>query len=149
MLFKKKNNTLAANFKKKNCCQKRILSNIFFFCQNQSFASFFNLAPETSDVNWMNVILFTTVKVSECKLRPFEHAQSMSKWPAGLGFVGKIINYLCHLLSPFPRGLWKDLEGSSTFLLLMLLMHINRLGFVQSLVWNFTCMLICMLRQLY
>ena len=37
-----------------------------------------------------------------------------------IGYVGNIINYLCHLPDPFPRGLWKDLEGSSTFLPLML-----------------------------
>ena len=66
--------------------------------------------------------------MSKCKLRPFEHTQSMSKWPEGLGYIGNIINYLCHLPAPFPRGLWRDLEGSSIFLLIMLLMHIDRLG---------------------
>ena len=44
-----------------------------------------------------------------------------------IGYVGNIINYLCHLPDPFPRGLWKDLEGSSTFLPLMLLMYIDRI----------------------
>ena len=44
-----------------------------------------------------------------------------------IGYVGNIINYLCHLPAPFPRGLWKDLEGSSTFLPLMLLIHIDRI----------------------
>ena len=71
--------------------------------------------------------------MSECKLGPFEHAQSMSKWPAGLGYIGNIINYLLNLPAPFPRGLYKDLEGSRTFLPLMLSMHIDRLGLFSHL----------------
>ena len=39
-------------------------------------------------MSWMDVALFTTVKVFIDKLRPFEYAQSMSKWPAGLVYVG-------------------------------------------------------------
>ena len=54
--------------------------------------------------------------------------KACKKWPVGLAYIGNIINYLWHLPDPFPRGLWKELEGSSTFLPLMLLMHINRLG---------------------
>ena len=57
----------------------------------------------------------------------------MSKCPAILAYIGNIINYLWHLFAPFPRGLWKDLEGSSTFLPLMLLMHIDRLGLFSNL----------------
>ena len=82
--------------------------------------------------------------MSECKLRPFECAQSMSKCPAGLGYVGSIINCLCHLTVPFPRGLWKDLEGSSLFLPLMLSMYINGLGLVSYLyVYLFNCITTC------
>ena len=83
------------------------------------------------DVSWMNIILFTTIKLSENKLRPFEHTQSMSKWPTGLVYVGNIINYLLYLLA--PRGIEVDLEGSSTFLTLILSMHIDRLGLVTHL----------------
>ena len=71
--------------------------------------------------------------MSKCKSGPFEHAQSMSKWPAGSAYVGNFINYLLYLPDPFLRGLCIDLEGSSTFLLLMLLMHIDRLGLFSHL----------------
>ena len=70
------------------------------------------------------------IKVSKCKLGPFEHAQSMFKQPTRLGYIGNIINYLFNLLYFFPRGLWKDQEGSSTFLPLTLLMHIDRFRLV-------------------
>ena len=73
-------------------------------------------------------MLLTTVKVSECKLRPFEYTQSMSRQPAGLVYIGNTINYCSYLLAPFPRGL--EVEGNSIFLLLMLLMHIDILGLV-------------------
>ena len=79
--------------------------------------------------------------MSECKLGPFEHAQSMSKWPTGLGYIGNIINYLWKLPDTFPRGLYKDLEGSRTFLPLMLSMHINRLGLFSHL---YGTLLICL-----
>ena len=49
--------------------------------------------------------LLAIVKVSEHKLGLFEHAQSMSKQPAGLVYIGNIINYLFFLPAPFPRGL--------------------------------------------
>ena len=67
-------------------------------------------------------------EVSEHKLGPFEHAQSMSKWPERWAYIGNFINYLSYLPDPFPRGRGIDLEGSSTFLPLILSMHINRLG---------------------
>ena len=78
-----------------------------------------------NDVSWMDEMLITIVKVSECKLGTFEHTQSMSKWPAGLAYIGSFINYLLYLPDPFLKGLGIDLEGSSTFLPLMLLMDIN------------------------
>ena len=50
------------------------------------------------------------------------------KWPIGLVYIANLINYLWKLLDPFPWGLYIDLEGSSTFLPLMLSMHIDKLG---------------------
>ena len=72
-------------------------------------------------------------KVSKCKSGPFEHAQSMSKWPTGLAYAGSFINYLLYLPDPFPRGLCIDLEGGSTFPPLKLLMYIDRLGLFSHL----------------
>ena len=72
------------------------------------------------DINWMDATLLTILKVSECKLRPFEYAQSMIKWPIGLVNIVYFINYFFYLPVPFPRGLEVDLEGSNTFLILML-----------------------------
>ena len=69
----------------------------------------------------------------KCKLRPFEHTQSMSKWPAGLAYIDYSINYLFYFSVPFLRGLCIDLEGSSIFLPLKLLIHINRLGLFRYL----------------
>ena len=62
-----------------------------------------------------------------------EHAQSMSKWPVESVYIGNIYYYPRNLLITFPRGLEVDLEGSSTFLIFMLLMHIDRLGLVSHL----------------
>ena len=73
-----------------------------------------------ADVIWMDIILFTTVKVSKHKLGPFDHTQSMFKQPAGLVYIGNNTNYLLYLLDPFPRGLEVDLEGSSIFPALIL-----------------------------
>ena len=84
-------------------------------------------------MSWMDVTLLTTIKVSECKLGPFDHTQSMPKWPKGLGYVGTIINYLLYLPDPFPTGLEIDLKGSNTLLLFMLFMHIDRLSLVSHL----------------
>ena len=56
----------------------------------------------------------------------------MSKQPTGLAYVGNFVNYLLYLPAPFPRGLEIDLERSSIFLLLKLLMHINGLGLVSK-----------------
>ena len=82
------------------------------------------------DVSWMDIILLITVKLFECKLGPFEYTQSMPKWPPRLVYIGNIIDYPLNLPSPFPKGLEADLEGSSIFLPLMLLIHINSLGLV-------------------
>ena len=71
----------------------------------------------------------TIVKATKCKLGPFDHAISMSKWPTRSVCAGSIIYYLTYLPDPFPRGLKVDLEGSSTFPTLMLSMHIDLLGF--------------------
>ena len=81
----------------------------------------------------MDPILLIAVKIPKCKLGPYEHAQSMSKWPKEVVYIGNINNYLLYLPDPFPRNLEVDLEGSSTFLPLMLPMDIDRLGLVSHL----------------
>ena len=68
----------------------------------------------------MDLALLIIVKVSKCKLRPFEHTQSMSIWPVRSVNIGNIINYLLYLPGLFPRGLDVDLEGINTFLTLIL-----------------------------
>ena len=78
-------------------------------------------------------MLLIAVKVSKCKLEPYEYAQIIFKRPAGSVHAESIINYLFYLLNCFPRGLEVDLEGSSAFLPLMLLMHIAILGLVVHL----------------
>ena len=57
----------------------------------------------------MDTILLIIVKVSEYKLGPFAHTQSMSKWPAGLVYRGNNISYFMYLPTPFPRFLEVDL----------------------------------------
>ena len=52
----------------------------------------------------------------------------MFKRPTGSAYIGSIINYLIYGPAPFPRGLEVELEGSSTFLTLILSLHIDRLG---------------------
>ena len=84
-------------------------------------------------MRWMDAIFLSNNKVSEHKSGPFEDAQSMSKWPTGLVYTVNFINYLSYLPVSFPRDLCIDLEGSSTFLPLMLLMHINILGLFSNL----------------
>ena len=42
--------------------------------------------------------------------------------------IGNITYYPIYLSTPFPRSLEVDLEGSSTFPILMLSMHIDRFG---------------------
>ena len=86
-----------------------------------------------SDVNWMDSIFLSNSKVSECKLGPFEHTQSISNWPIGLVCIGNFINYLLYLPVPFPRGLCIDLGGSSIFLPLTLLIFSDRLGLFSQL----------------
>ena len=57
----------------------------------------------------------------------------MSKQPSRSVYIGNIKYYLIYLPDTFPRGLEVDLEGSSTFLPLLLLMLIDRLGLVSHL----------------
>ena len=66
--------------------------------------------------------------MSESKFRPFKHTQSVYKWPAGYVYIGYIISYLIYLSDPFPKGLERGPDRSSTFSTLIILMHINRLG---------------------
>ena len=68
----------------------------------------------------MDATLLKIVKVSKYILGQFGYAQSLSKRSVGLVYTGNIINYLSYLPDPSPRGLKVDLEGSSTFLPLML-----------------------------
>ena len=74
------------------------------------------------------LVTMITVKVTKHKLRLFEYAVNMSKWPGRSGYIGNIIYYLTHLPDAFPRGLEVDLEGSSTFLIVTIPMNIDRLG---------------------
>ena len=85
-----------------------------------------NLATETSDVNWMNIILLAIIKVSKCKLGSFEYAQSITKWPERLVYIGNIINYLFYFPVPFARGLEIDLEKSGIFPIFILSMDIDK-----------------------
>ena len=89
--------------------------------------------PKTSDVSWMNMILFTIAKVIEHKLKLFEHTQSISKWPVESVYIGDNTCYPTYLLASYPRGPEVDLERSIRFPILMLLMHIYRLGLVSQL----------------
>ena len=92
----------------------------------------------------MGIILFTTIKDSKCKLRPFEHTQSMSKWPTEFVYMGNIINYFIYPPDPFPRGLELDLERSSTFPILILLINIDRLDLFSYLYrYLFNCITMC------
>ena len=105
----------------------------YFFSKNfslrfEGFFSFLNITCETSDVSWMDTTTTAIVKVAKYKSGPFELAESMSKRPAGFVYIGNIVYYLTNLPNPFPRGLEIDLEGSSRFPTVMLLMLINRLS---------------------
>ena len=82
--------------------------------------------------------------MSECKLGPLAHAQSMPKWPTGFVYISNIINYLLYLPAPSPRGLEVALEGSSKLLSLMLSIHIKILGLCSHLYgYLFDCIAIC------
>ena len=81
----------------------------------------------------MDITLLVTIKMSELKLGPFKHAQSMLKWPTGSVYIGNTICCLLYLPAPFPRGLEVDLEGSSTFPTLTLSMYIDKLGLFSHL----------------
>ena len=68
----------------------------------------------------------------------------MSKWPAGLVYIGSIFNHLLYLPAPFPRGIEADLEESSTLLLLTLSMYIYRLGLFTHFYGSlFNCITMC------
>ena len=65
--------------------------------------------------------------------------------PRRIAIKGNVINYLLYFLVPFPRGLCIDLEGSSTFLPLMLSMHTNRLSLFSHLFKTlFNCLSTCL-----
>ena len=81
----------------------------------------------------MDVILSIIVKVFKCKLGLFEHAKSMFKGLKKSVYIVNIICYLIDLFSLFSRDLEIDLKGSSTFLILMLSIHIDRLGLFSHL----------------
>ena len=68
------------------------------------------------------------VKMTKHKSGPFEYAESMPKGPARSVYLGNMIYYLLYLHILLPKGLEADLKGSNTFPILMLLMHIDRLG---------------------
>ena len=96
-------------------------------------------------MSWMDAMFFNNSKISKYKLGLFEQAQSMSKRPPRLAYIGSFINYLLYLPDPFPRGLGIDLEGSSMFLPLALSMHINRLGLFSHLYGTLlNCLSICL-----
>ena len=76
-----------------------------------------------NDVNWMYMTMKTILKVIKCMSGYFEYTVSISKQPAGSVHIGKIIYYFICLPIPFLRGLEVDLEGSSTFPILMLNAH--------------------------
>ena len=65
----------------------------------------------------------------------------MSKQQTRSAYVGNFINYLLYLPDPFPKGLRIDLQGSSIFPPLMLLIHINRLYLFSHL---YRTLLICL-----
>ena len=69
----------------------------------------------------------------------------MSKRPIGSAYVGNLINYLWSFPDSFPWGLYIDLEGSSTFLALMLSMLIDRLDLFSHLYGTlFICITECL-----
>ena len=81
----------------------------------------------------MDMTMLRILKVTKCKSMQFEHAISISKWLTGSVHIGNIVHYLIYLPYPFPRGVGVDLEGSSIFPKLMILMHINRFCFFNHL----------------
>ena len=64
----------------------------------------------------------SAVKVTKHKSGPFEYTIYMLKWPARFVYIGNTLYYPIYLPAPFPRGLEVDLEESSTFPTLILLM---------------------------
>ena len=68
----------------------------------------------------------------------------MFNWPTRLVYIGNFINYLLYLPDPLPRGIRIVLEGSSTFLPLMLSMHIDRLDLFSDLYGTLlNCLSVC------
>ena len=70
----------------------------------------------------------TIVKVTRHKSGLLKHTESLLKRPAGSMYIINIIYNHIYLPALSPRGLEVDLEGSSTFPILMLSIHSNRLG---------------------
>ena len=69
----------------------------------------------------------------------------MSKWSAGLVYIGNFFYYLLYPSDPFPRGLEIDLEEKSIFLPLTLLTYIDRLGLFSHLYGSlFNCTTMCL-----
>ena len=91
----------------------------------------------------MDAILSTTVKVTKCKLKPFQYIQSMSKRPTGSVYIGNIIYYPIYLPDPLPNGLEVDLGGSSIFPILMLSLHVDRLSLFNHLIDIYSAILLC------
>ena len=73
-------------------------------------------------------VTVSIVKVTKPKSEPFKYALSMVKCPAVSVHIGNIIHYLIYIPDPFPSSLEVDLKGSSTFPILMLLIHIDTSG---------------------
>ena len=73
------------------------------------------------------------IKVIKCKSGPSEHAISIFKWPRRSVYIGYLLFYLMYLLYPFPGLLEVNLEGSSTFPTLILLIGIDKLGLFYQL----------------
>ena len=85
--LKTKKNKIAFPFgklleKKKFSAKKKFLLKKIFETESRLVLAFFNTAPETSDVSWANTMFLSIMKCPN-KSGPFEHAQSMSKWPTG------------------------------------------------------------------
>ena len=84
-----------------------------------------SLVRRDSDMNWMDLTvtaIVSIVKVIKHKPGLFERVLIMLKRPTGSVYIGIILYYLIYLPNPFPRGLEVDLEGTSTFPELILLM---------------------------
>ena len=81
----------------------------------------------------MEVTVTAIVKVTKFNGGPFEHAESLFKWPKQFVNIDNIVYYLTHLPDIVPRGLEVDLKGSSTSPILAILMYIERLNLFSHL----------------